>query len=367
LDIAMATDAAFLLVSFGGPEGHDDVLPFLRNVTAGRDVPDERLAEVAGHYYRFGGISPINQQCRDLLDAIGGQFAASGLDLPLYWGNRNWKPYLADTLRSMAADGVSRVIACATSAYSSYSSCRQYLEDIDRAVCEVGDSAPAVRKIPPYYAHPAFAAAFVTSASRALAELPAGVADHADLVFTAHSIPQRMAAASGPSREVKWGRPPGPAEDGHAYPTQLAQVAGAVAATLGRDRWHLAYQSRSGPPAVPWLEPDINDCLTDLAKAGSAGVVVVPIGFVSDHMEVIFDLDLEAAQTARNLGLPMARAAAPGTDPRFVAMIAELAGHCLATWPDVVPASLGPDAARFCQAGCCGGAGRSAARGELGR
>jgi ferrochelatase len=345
----MATDAAFLLVSFGGPEGRDDVLPFLRNVTAGRDVPQERLAEVAEHYYRFGGVSPISGQCRDLLDAIARQFAISGLDLPLYWGNRNWKPYLADTLRSMAADGVSRVIAFATSAYSSYSSCRQYLEDIDRAVAELGESAPAVRKIPPYYAHPAFAAAFVTSVRRALAELPAEVADDADLVFTAHSIPQRMSAASGPL--------------GAAYPAQLERVAGAVAATVGRDRWCLAYQSRSGPPAMPWLEPDINACLTDLAKAGSAGVVVVPIGFVSDHMEVIFDLDLEAAQTARELGLPMARAAAPGTDPGFVAMIAELTGSCLVSWPDVVPPSLGREAAEFCLAGCCGVASRPAARG----
>ena len=340
----MATDAAFLLVSFGGPEGPGDVLPFLRNVTAGRDVPAQRLAEVAEHYYRFGGVSPINGQCRALLEAIGKQFALSGIDLPLYWGNRNWRPYLADTLRSMKADGVSRVIAFATSAYSSYSSCRQYLDDIDQAVAQAGEGAPAVRKIPPCYAHPAFAAAFAASARRALAELPAGVADHADLVFTAHSVPERMAAASGPS--------------GGAYPAQLAGVASAVAAALGRSRWQLAYQSRSGPPAVPWLEPDINDCLTELAKAGSAGVVVVPIGFVSDHMEVVFDLDVEAAQTARDLGLPMARAATPGTDPGFAAMIAELAGSCLAGWPDVAPASLGQDAAAFCGAGCCGGTGR---------
>jgi protoporphyrin/coproporphyrin ferrochelatase len=349
----MATDAAFLLVSFGGPEGRDDVLPFLRNVTAGRDVPDERLAAVAAHYYRFGGVSPISGQCRDLLDAIARRFSLSGPDLPLYWGNRNWKPYLTDTLRSMAEDGVSRAIAFATSAYSSYSSCRQYLEDIDRAVAKAGRSAPAVRKIPPYYAHPAFAAAFVSSARQALAELPAEVAGHADLVFTAHSIPQRMSAASGPS--------------GHAYPSQLAQVAGAVAAALGRDRWHLAYQSRSGPPAVPWLEPDINDCLAELARGGSAGVVVVPIGFVSDHMEVIFDLDVEAAQTARELGLPMARAATPGTDPGFVAMIAELTGSCLASWPEAGPASLGPDAAGFCLAGCCGGGGRPSAGRDQGR
>ncbi len=343
----MASDAAFLLVSFGGPEGPDDVLPFLRNVTAGRDVPDERLAEVAGHYYQCGGVSPINGQCRALLEAITGQFAITGIDLPLYWGNRNWQPYLTDTVAAMAADGVRRVIAFATSAYSSYSSCRQYLEDIDRAVARAGPDAPVVRKIPPYYAHPAFAAAFASSAGRALAELPAGVRDDADLVFTAHSVPDRMSAASGPA--------------GGAYTAQLAEVAAAVATALGRDRWQLAYQSRSGPPAVPWLEPDINECLTGLAKAGSAGVVVVPIGFVSDHMEVIFDLDVEAAQTARDLGLPMARAATPGTDPGFVAMIAELAGSSLAGWPDVAPASLGVDAAAFCGAGCCG-SGRPAGR-----
>jgi protoporphyrin/coproporphyrin ferrochelatase len=331
---------AFLLVSFGGPEGPDDVLPFLRNVTAGRDVPAERLDEVAGHYYEFGGVSPINEQCRDLLGAIGRQFAATGFDVPLYWGNRNWKPYLSDTLRCMAADGVSRAVALATSAYSSYSSCRQYRDDIDRAVAEAGPGAPAVRKTPPYYAHPAFAAAFTASARRALAELPADVRDHADLVFTAHSIPQRMSAASGPS--------------GGAYPAQLAEVAAHVAAALGRRQWQLAYQSRSGPPAVPWLEPDINDCLTALARDGSAGVVVVPVGFVSDHMEVIFDLDLEAAQTARELGLPMARAATPGTDPGFVAMMAELVVAGLAGWPDVAPVSLGRAAAAFCGTGCCG-------------
>lgn len=336
----MASDVAFLLVSFGGPEGPDDVLPFLRNVTAGRNVPAERLEEVAEHYYMFGGVSPINEQCRGLLAAIGRQFAATGFDVPLYWGNRNWRPYLTDTLRSMARDGVTRAIAFATSAYSSYSSCRQYLEDIDRAVAEAGQGAPAVRKIPPYYAHPAFAAAFTASARQALAELPAEAADRADLVFTAHSVPQQMSAASGPS--------------GGAYPAQLGEVAARVAAALGRPRWQLAYQSRSGPPAVPWLEPDINDCLATLARAGSAGVVVVPIGFVSDHMEVIFDLDVEAAQTARDLGLPMARAATPGSDPGFVAMIAELAMSGLARWPDAAPVSLGPAAASFCGTGCCG-------------
>jgi protoporphyrin/coproporphyrin ferrochelatase len=324
----MATDAAFLLISFGGPEGPQDVMPFLRNVTAGRNVPDDRLALVAEHYYLLGGVSPINAQCRELLAAIEKDFASSGIDLPVYWGNRNWQPYLADTMRAMAADGITSAIAFATSAYSSYSSCRQYLDDIERARAAVGANAPRVRKIPPYYRHPGFIASFADAAARAMTSLPAAVRDSADLVFTAHSIPDAMAAASGPG--------------GGAYPAQLAEVAGLVAAELGRTTWRLAYQSRSGPPAVPWLEPDINDCLGDLARAGSTGAVVVPIGFVSDHMEVIYDLDVEAAHTAGEVGLPMVRAATPSTDSRFVAMISSL----VRDWP-------GPDAASFCGPHCC--------------
>jgi len=340
LDVGMATDAAFLLVSFGGPEGPDDVMPFLRNVTAGRNVPDDRLAEVAEHYHLFGGVSPINAHCRALAAAIEKDFAAGGVDLPVYWGNRNWHPYLADTLRRMASDGVTRAVAFATSAYSSYSSCRQYLDDIERARAATGENAPTVVKIPPYFRHPGFLAAFTDAAERALATLPEAVRNAADLVFTAHSIPAAMAATSGPA--------------GGAYQAQLAEVAGRVAAGLGIGTWRLAYQSRSGPPAVPWLEPDIGGCLAELARAGSPAVVVVPIGFVSDHMEVVFDLDVEAAATARELGLPMARAATPGTDPRFVAMISSLARD-FASMPAAQAArALGADAASFCGPGCCG-------------
>ena len=340
----MATDAAFLLVSFGGPEGPDDVMPFLRNVTAGRNVPDERLAAVAEHYYLFGGVSPINAQCRELAGAIERDFTARGIDLPVYWGNRNWRPFLTDTMRAMAGDGVGTVIAFATAAYSSYSSCRQYLEDIDRARSAVGANAPAVIKIPPYYAHPGFAAAFTDATSRALASLPAHTRDKAELVFTAHAIPESMAAASGPV--------------GGAYEAQLAEVAGQVAAGVRRTNWQLAYQSRSGPPSVPWLGPDINDCLTSLAKAGAPAVVVVPIGFVSDHMEVIFDLDVEAARTARDLGLPMARAGTPGADPRFVGLISSLvtdfsAGARGAAVVDSWQRSLGPSVAAMCGGRCC--------------
>jgi protoporphyrin/coproporphyrin ferrochelatase len=345
----MTTDTAFLLVSFGGPEGPEDVMPFLRNVTAGRNVPDQRLATVAEHYHHFGGVSPINAQCRALLAAIRMEFSRHGIDLPVYWGNRNWRPFLADTMRTMAGDGVRSAIALATAAYSSYSSCRQYLDDIDMASAEAGPGAPRVVKIPPYYWHPGFAGSFVRSAARALASLPGDVREGAELVFTAHSIPESMAAASGPG--------------GGAYQAQLAEVAGRVAAGIGRASWRMAYQSRSGSPAVPWLGPDIGECLTALAKDGAPAAVVVPIGFVSDHMEVMFDLDVEAARTAAYLGLPMARAATPGTDPAFVAMVSSLVADAAAGLTDTtvltndtVQAALSarwPATARMCGNGCC--------------
>jgi len=297
-------------------------------VTAGRGVPDERLAAVAEHYYLFGGVSPINAQCRDLLAAIEKDFAATGIGLPVYWGNRNWQPYLADAMAALKRDGVRRVVAFATSAYSSYSSCRQYLDDIDRARASAGDGAPEVVKIGPYYREPGFIEPFVSATAQALATLPDP--DGAELVFTAHSIPDAMAAASGPG--------------GGGYPAQLAEAAGLVAARLGRSSWRLAYQSRSGPPSVRWLGPDISDCLTELALAGCRGVCVTPIGFVSDHLEVRYALDTAAAAAARRLGLPFARAATPGTDPRFVSMISALAAEYLA--------GAGP--APFCQPGCCG-------------
>lgn len=354
----MARYDAFLLLSFGGPEGPDDVLPFLRNVAAGREIPERRLAEVAEHYYQFGGVSPINGQCRELIAAIEKEFAASGQELPVYWGNRNWHPYLADTLRRMAADGVRRAVAVATSAYSSYSSCRQYLEDIERARAAVGPGAPAVDKIPPFYAHPGFTGAFVTAARRAADSLPAGLRDSAELVFVAHSVPVAMSAVSGPAggRRVA-------GDD--AYTRQLAAVAGQVAAGLGRASWRLAYCSRSGPPSVPWLEPDIGDCLREVAEAGAAAAVVVPIGFVSDHMEVRHDIDIAAAAVAERLGLALARAATPGTDAAFVSMIAELVREYQAGGPDAGAGLLGPDAAGFCAAGCCG-SGRPGAGGNSG-
>jgi ferrochelatase len=336
----MAPYDAFLLVSFGGPEGSGDVIPFLQNVTAGRGIPPERLEQVAEHYQQFGGVSPINQQCRDLLAAIDKDFASRGVALPVYWGNRNWDPYLTDTLAVMKADGVRRALAFVTSAYSSFSSCRQYLGDIEKARAQVGAGAPAVDKLRQFYNHPGFIIPFAEAAAAASAALPPGTGDDFELIFTAHSIPASMAAQAGPA--------------GGAYQAQLAEAARLVAAELGYQRpWHLAYSSRSGPPSVPWLEPDINDVLGELAAGGAGAAVVVPIGFVSDHMEVKFDLDIEAAETAGRLGLHYARAATPGTDSRFVSMIADL----VLERTDGAPASVlgalgaGPDA---CPAGCCG-------------
>jgi protoporphyrin/coproporphyrin ferrochelatase len=348
----VASYDAFVLVSFGGPEGPADVMPFLQNVTAGRGVPPDRLAQVAEHYNRFGGVSPINQQCRDLIAAIGKDFAARGVALPVYWGNRNWHPYLRDTLTTMAADGVGRALAFVTSGYSSFSSCRQYLGDIDEARRHVGGSAPQVDKLRQYFNHPGYIGSFAAAAAAALASLPAGPpahgmtpeSDDVDLIFTAHSVPAVMADAAGPA--------------GGAYQAQLAETARLVAAQLGWQRpWRLGYSSRSGPPSQPWLVPDINDLLAELAAAGSRAVVVVPIGFVSDHMEVKYDLDVEAAATAGRLGLAYARAATPGTDPRFVSMITDLVIERL---DGTAPLSLGafgagPDA---CPAGCCVPAGR---------
>ena len=330
---------AFLLLSFGGPEGPDDVLPFLENVTRGRGIPRERLAEVAGHYRAYGGVSPINGQCRQLLEAAGAAFAACGIELPLYWGNRNWHPLLADTVAAMAADGVKRALAFVTSAYGSYSSCRQYLEDIERARAAVPD-APRIDKLRQYFNHPGFVEPFADAARSAAESLPLPVQGVYDLVFTAHSIPEAMAGASGPT--------------GGAYPRQLAEASRLVAERLGRgDSWRLAYQSRSGPPSVPWLGPDIGECLTELAEAGSSGVVVVPVGFISDHMEVVFDLDVEAARHAERLGLPLARAATPGTDPRFIAMITELVSERQDGLPPRALGELGPTLG-VCGSGCCG-------------
>lgn len=302
---------AFLLLSFGGPERPEDVLPFLQNVTRGRGVPPERLAEVAEHYHSFGGVSPINEQCRQLLAALRTEFAGRGIQAPLYWGNRNWHPMLADTLAGMRDDGVQRAVAFVTSPYGSYSSCRQYLDDIATARAAVGPRAPAVAKLRHYHDHPGFVAPLADGVAEALESLRPAPAEHTRLVFTAHSIPESMARTAGPH--------------GGRYQAQLRETAGLVAGQGAPDlAWDLVWQSRSGPPGVAWLEPDINDHLAALAAGGAEAVVVSPIGFVSDHLEVRWDLDVEAAETAKRLGLAYARAATPGVDPRFVAMVADL-------------------------------------------
>jgi len=337
---------AFLLVSFGGPEGPADVMPFLENVTRGRGVPRARIAAVAEHYYAFGGVSPINQQCRDMLVAVRADFAGRGLLLPVYWGNRNWAPYLTDVVRAMADDGVRRAVAFVTSAYSSYSSCRQYLENIERARAAAGPDAPRIDKIRRFYNHPGFIESFADNARAALAALPAEVRGEAHLVFTAHSVPVTMAETSGPC--------------GGRYVAELTEASRLVAERIcdGHHPWSLAYQSRSGPPSVPWLEPDVRDHLGELAKSGTRAVVVIPVGFVSDHMEVRHDLDVEAAQTAGSLGLAFARAATPGTSPRFASMITDLVRERMA-WPgNAPPSALGAmgAATQNCPADCCGGA-----------
>ncbi|MEH1059163.1 ferrochelatase [Micromonospora sp. CPCC 206171] len=314
----MAYDA-LVLVSFGGPERPEDVLPFLQNVTRGRGVPPERLEEVAEHYLHFGGVSPINQQSRELLAAIRADFAANGVDLPVYWGNRNWDPMLADTVARMRDDGVTRALAFVTSAYGGYSSCRQYQEDIAAARAAVGADAPVIEKLRQFWDHPGFVEPHVDAVRAALAQLDPAKRDTTRVVFTAHSIPVSAAATAGPH--------------GGRYTAQLAEVARLVHAAGASDLpYDLVWQSRSGPPQVPWLEPDINDHLTALAESGVTSVVVSPIGFVSDHLEVVWDLDTEALETAKRLGLDFVRAGTPGTDPRFVAMVRELVAE--RTTPD---------------------------------
>ncbi|MGK4580806.1 ferrochelatase [Kitasatospora sp. HPMI-4] len=318
---------ALLLLSFGGPEGPEDVVPFLENVTRGRGIPKERLAEVGKHYFLFGGVSPINEQNRELLAALRGDFAGHGLDLPVYWGNRNWAPYLVDTLREMANDGHRRIAVLATSAYAGYSGCRQYRENLADALATLAEEGlPELRvdKLRHFYNHPGFVQPMIDATLAALAELPAAVRDGAHLAFTTHSIPESMAETSGAPDDPARGR------SGGAYVAQHLDVARLIAAAVeeatavaGRP-WELVYQSRSGAPHIPWLEPDICDHLESLHAAGVPAAVMVPIGFVSDHMEVRYDLDTEAVAKAAELGLPVARAATVGADPRFAAAVREL-------------------------------------------
>ncbi|SFL06383.1 ferrochelatase [Geodermatophilus ruber] len=323
---------ALLVLSFGGPEGPEDVLPFLENVTRGRGIPRERLAAVAEHYHHFGGVSPINDQNKALIAAIEADLAAAGVDLPVYWGNRNWAPYVEDTWRQMAEDGIEHAYVFATSAYASASGCRQYHEDVARARAAFGPGAPTAEKLPHYYDAPGFLRANAEALAAALASLPEDVRDTARLVATAHSIPVAMAEVAGPP--------------GHAYEAELTVAAQKVVdATVPGRRFDLVWQSRSGPPSMPWLEPDVNDHLRALAAAGERAVVLFPIGFVSDHLEVIWDLDHEARQTAEELGLAFARAGTAGTHPAFVAAVRELVQERRAGGP--------PRLGTACPASCC--------------
>lgn len=298
----MKTDFdALLLVSFGGPEGMDDVIPFLENVLRGRNVPRERMLSVAKHYELFGGVSPINQQNRNLIAALEEELEKHGPRLPIYWGNRNWHPLLPDTLRQMTADGIKNALGFVTSAYSSYSSCRQYLQNISDAQAAVGPEAPQVEKLRVFYKHPLFIEANVEQIRVALDRLGEPV----HLVFTAHSIPESMAVNCD-------------------YASQLGYTAALIARELPIEKWHMAYQSRSGSPLQPWLGPDISEHLRMLRDEGVTDVVVAPIGFVSDHMEVVYDLDVEARRVADEIGLKMVRAQTAGTHPAFVKMIREL-------------------------------------------
>ncbi len=296
---------AILVLSFGGPEGMDEVLPFLENVLRGRNVPHERRLAVARHYELFDGVSPINQANRKLIEALKLELEANRLSLPIYWGNRNWHPLLPDTMQQMADDGVRRALAFVTSAYSSYSSCRQYLENIAAARATVGEHAPIVDKIRAFNNHPLFVEANADHVREAFAKLPCTNPDATWLLFTAHSIPVSMA-------------------ENCEYKSQLLETAKDVASSLGQPQWKLVFQSRSGPPAIPWLVPDICDALRDLKQAGAAAVVIAPIGFVSDHMEVIYDLDTEARRVSDELGIEMVRATTASTHPAFIKMIREL-------------------------------------------
>lgn len=325
---------AILLVSFGGPEKRADVMPFLENVTRGRGVSRERLLEVAEHYYHFDGVSPINAQNRALGAALRALLDARGPALPVYWGNRNWQPFLADTVVRMADDGIRRALAFVTSAFASYSSCRQYLDDIARARAEVGARAPVIDKLRLYWDHPGFIEPMVEHTEAALAMLPDDARGKAHLAFTAHSVPRSAAETSD-------------------YVAQLEEASGLVASRLrSRHPWALVFQSRSGPPSQAWLEPDIREHLAALRAQGVTEVVLVPIGFVSDHLEVQWDLDTEAAARARDLGMRLTRAATVGTHPGFVAMIRDLILERRGDAPRRALGRGGP-APDVCAPGCC--------------
>ncbi|WP_254510312.1 ferrochelatase [Anatilimnocola floriformis] len=324
---------AFLLVSFGGPEGPDDVLPFLENVLRGKNVPRERMLAVAEHYQNFGGVSPINQQNRELLAAIENEFRANGISLPVYWGNRNWHPLLPDTLAQMKRDGVQRALGFFTSAFSSYSGCRQYRENIAAAQQVVGEGAPEVDKLRMFYNHPGFIEPMIERTQAAFAQIPAERQTSTPLLFSAHSIPMSMA---GNCR----------------YEAQLREAARLIAEGIGHPEHRLVFQSRSGPPTQPWLEPDVGDVVKELAAAGTKDIVLVPVGFISDHMEVLYDLDHEAHDLAGELGVNFVRAGTVGVHPRFVRMIRELVTERMSGAEKPALGTFGPSH-DVCPVDCC--------------
>ncbi|HSP51748.1 MAG TPA: ferrochelatase [Cryobacterium sp.] len=364
---------AVILLGFGGPEGQADVLPFLRNVTRGRGIPEARLESVATHYRASGGVSPVNAQNRALRDALQAELAARGTAVPVYWGNRNWAPYLRDAVSAAVGAGHTRLLALTTSAYSSYSSCRQYRDDLAeaRGAAGLGDDV-RIDAVRPYFDHPGFVTPFVLGVRSALADFARQGLASADVhvLFTTHSIPTMDAERSGP-RERSFGA-------GGAYAAQHRAVAAVVMAAVPAGTadgvtgvppaWSLAFQSRSGPPGMPWLEPDVNDAIARLAAAGTRAVVVVPIGFISDHMEVTWDLDTEAAATAAAHDVEFARVSTPGLHPTFVAGLVDLllerltpatepercALTALGPWPDACPVGC-------CEKGPARGPGRPAA------
>jgi protoporphyrin/coproporphyrin ferrochelatase len=326
---------AILVVSFGGPESTEDVIPFLENVLRGRNVPRERMLAVAEHYYHFGGKSPINQQTRELIAALESELAQHGPKIPVYWGNRNWHPMLAEILQQMKQDGIRRALAFVTSAYSSYSGCRQYREDIARAQNEVGAGAPGVDKLRAFFNHPGFIEATEERLHNSLRELPAEARHNTQIVYVAHSVPISMANTCD-------------------YVLQLQEVRKLVSARLGVTNHALVYQSRSGAPGQPWLEPDILDYLREVkARSLASSVVLAPVSFISDHMEVLYDLDIEGRQLCDSLPLPMARAKTVGVHPKFIGMIRELIVE--RTDPGVERRALGSLGPRqhVCEENCC--------------
>lgn len=338
---------ALLFLSFGGPEGPDDVIPFLENVTRGRGVPPERLAEVAEHYHHFDGVSPINRLNLEMIEALKTELAERGRQLPVYFGNRNWHPMVEDTLAQMYRDGHRRILAFATSAWGGYSGCRQYHEDIDRAVAALAEREPGsrtdpvtVRKLPHFADEPAFAEAGGDAIRRAVAGLPPR--DGAvRLVCTAHSVPVTADENSGPA-----------SEGGRLYSRQVADAAAAAAAAAGFAEHDTVWQSRSGPPQIPWLEPDVCDHIAELPGEAVEQVVVYPVGFISDHLEVIWDLDNEAAEAAREAGLDFVRADSVGTDPRFIRLVADLVERYADGGGDLTAMGCG-DNGTLCRPDCC--------------